>query len=40
MPYCVDSNGRPTTTSLLYYEYTQPDKLCESHSPPRNGTGP
>jgi penicillin-binding protein 1A len=31
-PYCVDSNGKPTTTSLLFYEDTQPNKLCDWHS--------
>jgi penicillin-binding protein 1A len=31
-PYCVDASGAPTTTSLLFYEGTQPDKLCDWHS--------
>jgi len=31
-PYCVDSSGAPSTTSLLFYEGTQPNKLCDWHS--------
>lgn len=31
-PYCVDSSGNPTTTTLLFYEGTQPNKFCDWHS--------
>jgi penicillin-binding protein 1A len=31
-PYCVKDDGSPSTISLLFYEGTQPNKLCEWHS--------
>ncbi len=31
-PYCVNSDGSSTAINLLFYEGTQPNKLCDWHS--------
>ncbi len=31
-PYCLNADGTASTIDLLFYEGTEPDKLCEWHS--------